>query len=274
MSKGKPQTIFSFHGVIAILLLGFVVNGAHAVPSFARQTHLECMTCHVSWPELTPTGRQFKLNGYTLGDQLRLPFAGMLQVSRTSTINVDPRATDNFQKDRDVVLQQASVFMSGKLTDHIGAFTQWSYDGVAHHSSIDNVDIRYANRMMGGEGEQSLIYGFTLHNNPMVQDIYNSGPTWSFPFASSSVAVSPNASTEIESLGQQVAGLGTYALWRNTLYGELSVYRTADRAFSLLRAGTDRTSDAALKAYNPIGDSLCSVNGVMEYIRPWLALTA
>ncbi|TMH05153.1 MAG: hypothetical protein E6H79_09435, partial [Betaproteobacteria bacterium] len=41
-------------------------EAAHAVPSFARQTGLECMACHVSWPELTSVGRQFKLGAYTL----------------------------------------------------------------------------------------------------------------------------------------------------------------------------------------------------------------
>lgn len=249
MSKTKLLPLFSLLCVAASLVLALTPGTARAVPSFARQTHLDCMTCHVSWPELTPIGRQFKLNGYTLGDQLRLPFAGMLQVSRTSTSSVDPRSPDNFQKDKEVVLQQASVFMAGKLADHVGAFTQWTYDGVAHHSSIDNVDIRYADKT--GENNRELIYGLTLHNNPMVQDVYNTGPAWGFPFASSPVAVTSNAATAIESLGQQVAGLGAYGLWRNTLYGELSAYRTADGAFSAIRAGTDTSSDAALKSYNP-----------------------
>ncbi|MEJ2687039.1 MAG: cytochrome C, partial [Gammaproteobacteria bacterium] len=39
---------------------------ANAVPSFARQTGLACMACHTVFPELTPFGRTFKLNGYTL----------------------------------------------------------------------------------------------------------------------------------------------------------------------------------------------------------------
>jgi hypothetical protein len=249
MSKRKLRTISSLLGVTAALAMALAPSFAHAVPSFARQTNMDCTTCHVSWPELTPTGRQFKLNGYTLGDRRLLPIAGMLQVSRSSSRNVDPASPDNFQDDRDVVLQQASIFMSGKLADHVGAFTQWTYDGVAHHSSIDNVDIRYANRI--GEDDRALIYGATLHNNPMVQDIYNTGPAWGFPFASSAVAVTPNAATAIESLGQQVAGLGAYGLWHNKLYGEVSLYRTADEAFSVLRAGTDRSSDAALKGYNP-----------------------
>ena len=40
---------------------------ADAVPSFARQTGYYCSTCHTVQPELTPFGRQFKLNGYTQG---------------------------------------------------------------------------------------------------------------------------------------------------------------------------------------------------------------
>jgi hypothetical protein len=222
---------------------------ANAVPAFARQTGLECTSCHVSWPELTPTGRQFKLNGYTLGERQSFPLAGMLQLSRTSTAKANPANAGDFPRDGDVVVQQASVFVAGKISDHVGAFTQWTYDGIDHRASIDNVDLRYANRI--DIAKQALIYGFTLHNNPTVQDVFNTGPAWGFPFGSSSVAIAPNASTAIESLGQQVAGTGAYALWANTLYGEFSSYRTADREFSLLRTGTDRSSDAALKGNNP-----------------------
>jgi hypothetical protein len=223
---------------------------SHAVPAFARQTDLDCTACHVSWPELTPTGRQFKLNGYTLGDRQSVPLAGMLQISRTSTKSVDPSAPDQFPKDRDVVVQQASLFAAGKITDHLGAFTQWTYDGVAHHSSIDNVDIRYA--LHFGEGDHKLITGVTLNNNPTVQDVYNTVPAWGFPFASSPVAVAPNASTIIDgALSQQVAGLGVYALWNNLVYGEITAYRTADKALSILRAGVPRDEAAALDGSNP-----------------------
>lgn len=222
---------------------------AHAVPSFARQTKLDCMSCHVSWPELTPTGRQFKLNGYTFGEQLRLPVAGMVQFSRTSTINVDPRSPDNFPRNNEPLLQQASIFFSGKLSEHAGVFSQLTYDGLEHHVAVDNVDLRYANRL--ASATQTLLYGFTLHNNPMMQDVYNTGATWGFPFASSPVAVVPNASPAIEGLGQQVVGLGAYALWKSLLYGEFSLYRTSDGIFSPLRFGTDRGSAAALKGYNP-----------------------
>src|SRR5689334_8258834 len=49
-------------GLLALSSAG----NALGVPSFARQTGLECTSCHLSWPELTSVGPQFKLGGYTL----------------------------------------------------------------------------------------------------------------------------------------------------------------------------------------------------------------
>ena len=36
------------------------------IPAFSRQTGLACSSCHYQFPQLTPFGRLFKLNGYTL----------------------------------------------------------------------------------------------------------------------------------------------------------------------------------------------------------------
>jgi hypothetical protein len=249
LTTTTTQSTGTVRWAVGFILLAAVAN-AHAVPSFARQTDLECTVCHLSWPELTPTGRKFKLNGYTLGDRQTWPVAGMIQASRTSTSNVDPTASDQFPDDKKGVLQQASVFVAGKITDHSGVFAQWTYDGVENHGGVDNVDLRYANTI--GAAEKGLLYGFTLHNNPTVQDVYNTVPAWGFPFASSSVAVAPNASTMIDGgLAQQAAGLGAYFQWKKTLYGELSAYRAADHAFSLLSSGQDRSQLGTLKGYNP-----------------------
>ncbi len=233
----------------AILTLG-IANDAGAVPSFARQTGLECTSCHLSWLELTPTGRQFKLTGYTQGDRQPIPLAGMLQVSRTSTKEINSNVPDAFVDDKSVKLQQASLFLSTKYTDHIGSFIQWTYDGIAHHSSIDNADIRYADRVGGKDND--LIYGFTLNNSPTVQDVYNTVPVWGFPYASSSVSIEPNASTLLEEgLAQQVAGMGAYFMWNKTVYGELSTYHTANKFFSVLKAGVADEEAAKLDGFNP-----------------------
>jgi hypothetical protein len=249
--------------VAALLLAPALV---HAVPSFARQTGLECVSCHLSWLELSSVGREFKLGGYTLmkevkeerpwlpmqtdGPPPRLPLAAMLQLSATNTNSTAGADPSNFPRNNSVALQQFSLFYAGRIAEHVGAFAQWTYDGVDHHSSIDNVDLRYANHVKR-EGTD-LTYGLTLNNNPTVSDIYNTTPAWGFPFASSSVAVAPNAAVLLDGgLGQQVVGLGAYTLWNKTLYAEIAAYRTADRTFSVFRAGTDKATDAVLDGYAP-----------------------
>jgi hypothetical protein len=248
------------------VLLATGAERARAVPSFARQTGFECTTCHLSWPELTSVGRQFKLGGYTLlrettgerpwlptpGDDRppKLPLAAMVQASITDTRGTSDAPPENFPRNDDLVLQQLSVFYSGRIVDHVGAFTQWTYDGVAHHSSVDNVDLRIAGRYQGGGSDVG--YGITVNNSPTVSDLYNSTPVWGFPYASSSVAVAPNAATLIDGgLAQQVVGLGGYALWSQSVYTEAAAYRTADGAFSVFRAGTDKSTDAVLDGVAP-----------------------
>lgn len=236
-----------------LLLAGAAVGlgcaSAHAVPSFARQTNLDCVSCHLSWLELTSTGRQFKLAGYTWGERSEIPLlAGMVQVSRTQT-RKPGEEDEQRDNDRKVVLQEAALFAAGKLTQHSGIFAEVAYEGVERKTAVDAVDLRYARQL--GEGDTGTLYGFTLNNNPTIQDVYNTVPAWGFPFAGSEVAPGPNAATMIESLGQQVVGIGAYAQWRKTIYAEVSAYRTADRAFSLLRAGHDHDESAVLRGTNP-----------------------
>ena len=62
--------VFGAAGACAVLVTGIVLASkpASALPSFARQTGQPCATCHNgAFPQLTPFGRQFKLNGYTAG---------------------------------------------------------------------------------------------------------------------------------------------------------------------------------------------------------------
>src|SRR5665213_654716 len=59
-------------GALALLIIGslalvLATPSAEALPSYARQTGQQCAACHNGFPELTPYGRLFKLNGYTFG---------------------------------------------------------------------------------------------------------------------------------------------------------------------------------------------------------------
>jgi hypothetical protein len=121
---------------------------------------------------------------------------------------------------------QMSLFLGEEITPRLGTFLQFTYSAPDGSFGIDNMDIRYANQ--GKLAGKELIYGLSLNNNPTVQDVWNTTPAWGFPWASSSVAPTPTAATLIDGgLGQQVAGLGGYALWNNRIYGEISGYRSA-----------------------------------------------
>lgn len=216
------------------------------VPSFSRQTGLACSACHYQFPQLTPFGRQFKLNGYTLtslstigqpGDSagresLKLatipPLAAMVVTGLTQTARSQPgaqNATVSFP-------QQLSLFVAGAITPNLGIFSQFTYAAADGGIGIDNVDLRWAKH--ASVANRDMLFGLTLHNNPTVQDVWNTAPAWSFPFMSSDVAPSPAASTLIDGgLGQQVAGLGAYSLYNGTLYTELTAYRSAPQGAPL-----------------------------------------
>ena len=88
MSVTRTPSLLTLVLLFAALLLA-MPPAAQAVPSFAKQTGLQCEACHVGafGPQLTQFGRQFKLNGYTLsdGNDHFPPLAAMALTSFTHT---------------------------------------------------------------------------------------------------------------------------------------------------------------------------------------------
>jgi hypothetical protein len=248
------RRIFSF--AIALGFAGcLAAPAAMAIPLFARQTGQNCNACHVSFPELTPYGRYFKLSGYTLGKRTEIPLAMMAQVGVSSTNHNN--LADGTQVDPDnheLKLQAASLFTGGKVTDHLGAFIQWTYDGIAHHSSSDNDDLRLVNESVAPGGkEPDLIYGLDVNNNPTLEDVWNSTPAWGYPYTTSATAVTgvPFATLIDGGLAQLSAGIGGYVFWKQSVYFDLTAYRTADGPFSAFRAGQAQADRIAMDGYNP-----------------------
>jgi hypothetical protein len=268
---GLRRLIFSAFAVGVCLV---ATAPSWAVPSFARQTGMTCAACHTIFPELTPFGREFKLNGYvldnikqvtgidtsnrsTLALNILAPFSLMAQISYTHTGAALPDSSlaGALAKDGDVLFpQQVSFFYAGKIADELGAFIQLTYDGVGDSFGFDNTDIRYAHHLsFGGTNgsDHSMILGVTLNNNPTVQDVWNTTPAWGFPYSSSSVAPSAITSTKIDSgaggFGQHVAGLGVYAWFDDHYYAELTLYTSAVRggAHPLDSTNSTVTSGAA-----------------------------
>jgi len=79
----------TLHAMLAPIALVLVIltfaRPASAVPSFARQTGYTCSQCHTTPPELTPLGRQFKLNGYTItGMPASFAYSNLWRMSASS----------------------------------------------------------------------------------------------------------------------------------------------------------------------------------------------
>lgn len=208
--------------VIGLLLGALGLSGsAHAIPSFARQTGMECLACHTIFPQLTPFGREFKLGGYLLSDGQKKkwpPLAAGIQFSRTTVAEQDEEVPERR------IPQSISLYYGGKIAGQIGTFTQVSYTEEMQKVFLDMADIRYANR--GFAGGIPLTYGLTLNNMPTLQDVWNSTPAYMFPYEPQAIAPSPAAELGLSSpLTMQVAGLGIYAYWNNRIYAEFTGYR-------------------------------------------------
>ncbi len=245
-----------------------------AVPSYARQTGLACSGCHYTPPELNPAGRRFKLMGYVdKADETKvikaegskktaplellasLPLSVMLDASFTSIKSPVPTTQNgNVEFPQDI-----SLFLSGAWTSHVGSFVQVTYDTQDDHFSMDNTDVRYANTTKLGGKE--LVYGLDFNNNPTVEDLWNSTPAWSYPWVASDFAPTPNASPIINGgLGQDVAGVGAYAMWNNHLYFDAALYRSQ-------HVGSAQP--------NPGAGAGTNIRGVAPYWRAaWQQLTA
>lgn len=285
---------------------------AQALPSFARQTGQPCGTCHTDYPGLTPFGRLFKLNGYTTGggkyrttifpswsapDKALAAYAkktggenansnGQPNTSNTWVPPISMMAIVGYthtQKDQamlspyhandNVVVSPLSFFYGGAITDHIGLFSQVTYNNAPPGGSAidpttgiavpptdpcwncewawDNTDLRYANTAtLGG---MDVIYGITANNSPTVQDPWNTTPAWGFPYAGSNVAPGPAAATLIDgTYAQYVGGAGGYAFIDNLVYLELTGYRTLD-----------------FKTLPKLGEDPFGVPGLFDRIAPY-----
>lgn len=230
MGAGTP----SLYRLIAaagfsVLLGGLFASPAQAVPSFSDQTGDPCTACHVGGfgPQLTAHGRQFKLSGYVDGTQARkLPLlSGMVEASFTKTDRKqDSAPAPGFDGNDNTAIDQASLFVAGRIYDRVGLFSQTTWDGVGHHWAWDNTDLRY-----GREAELAGVdttFGVTFNNNPTVTDPYNTTPAWGFPYAASKLAPTPAAAPLLQgALAQRVIGPTAYALIDDKIYVEGGFYR-------------------------------------------------
>jgi hypothetical protein len=223
----------------AVAIVAIAATPAAALPSYARQTGLACGACHTAFPQLTPTGRRFKLLGYTqsapgtkpLGtDGWVPPVSAMTIFGYTHTATPMNTTGSPLWPNDNVELQQASLFYGGAFTEHTGAFVQATYagpqfGGVPGQVTWDNLDLRYANQT--SVGGMPVIYGLSINNDPTVQDPWNSTPAFGYPFVASNLANTPGAKTLLDNaFAAHVLGVTGYVFINDMFYLEGGAYGT------------------------------------------------
>ena len=245
----EKQKITYYSDLLFILfLLGIAALAisptAQAVPSMSRQTGAACNSCHTTafGPNLNPNGREFKLNGYVWdngnNDTYIPPVSGMVMGSFTNTKqNQSPQpGPSGFNANNNFAFDQASLFYAGKIWDKIGAFSQWTYDGVNDNLFMDNTDVRFANQI--DLFDQDVVYGISANNKPTVQDLWNTTPAWGFPYVSSHLTPAPAAATMLDggvsgiNTGQ-VGGATFYTMINKLLYIEAGGYGSFSQSFMI-----------------------------------------
>lgn len=233
-------------GALVVATLS-IAAPAEALPSYARQTGQQCAACHNGFPELTPYGRLFKLNGYVFGGgQSDLPALAMMWIpsfTHTDSDQAGGAAPHYGVNNNFAIPQSGSLFYGGAIYSPLGlgTFSQATYDTVNRRFTWDNTDIRWAkSTTLGGE----TVFGLSLNNNPSVTDVWNSTPAWGYPFLTSELAPTHSTSTMIEgAFAQQVVGLNAYAFWNRLVYAEFGLYSTLtkgmDSALGVNPTGTD-----------------------------------
>jgi len=236
----NPLRLARWSGIGLLTAVTLGAGPAFALPSFSVQTGEDCTSCHVGGfgPQLTQHGRIFKLQGYGATQSWQrwskapeAPLAAMAVANyiRTAKDQTDPPA-DHTNRNDNVSLQEAAIFLAGRISDSVGAFAQATYSGIDRKMSLDNVDVRFAREVKFGE--RDAVIGASVNNNPTVQDVWNSTPAWGYPYTSADLALSPSAAPLIAGgLEQQVIGGSGYVWFDDHIYAELGGYRSLSDNF-------------------------------------------
>jgi len=239
-------------------------------------------------PELTPFGRRFKLNGYTLttrpalvndiDDYKRntvwltdLPGVAILAQIGYDHYDRAPPDTGNpypahAQSDTYQFPDQFSLVYAGAISDRVGGWLQLTYNGQAGSVGIDNIDLRYSDHTVNN----SWLWGITANNYLTFQDVWNGFGSYALPnfntvtLWSGGVAGAGLSGPIINALGPgTVGGIGAYAFYNDSLYFEFSEYHSA------LAGGASPTTDSASLAANGGAVDRFAPYARIAYERDW-----
>ncbi len=125
----------------ASVLSSMLITEAQAVPAFARQTGMACVSCHAdTFPALNSFGRSFKAQGYTMrgaaplieGEDLSMP--ADLKASLITKLRYEMKASD----DRGEVQwpDEAALLIGGRAAENIGFLLEAGLGPQAGHTDL------------------------------------------------------------------------------------------------------------------------------------------
>lgn len=240
-------------------LLALTTTQAAALPAYAMQTGEACSACHVGafGPQLTPFGREFKMQGYTMraGDKFTAPVSAMAVFSWVNTAK-DQQAppADHYGLNNNGGLDEASLFLAGGYGKHFGSFAQVTFDGVGRGIAWDNMDLRAVEQteLYG----KDLVLGLSVNNNPGIQDPFNTLAAWGFPYTDSDLMPGPDASPIMQGgLEMSVLGANAYAWWDDSVYAEAGVYWMPGHGF-----------------FQAVGQDPSDAGGILDGAAPYFRL--
>jgi hypothetical protein len=239
---------------LTIAVTALTATEAAAVPAFAVQTGEPCQACHVGGfgPQLTPFGREFKLQGYTLRkNSFNIPISAMVVASYLQTSKPQNPPPPGYSSNDNWALDQVSFFFAGGFGDHLGAFVQGTYDGVAKNWHWDNLDVRATTTAKVAGADVTL--GASVNNAPTVQDAWNTLPAWGYPYTSSTLAPGPSTSPLLNgALAQTSLGVTGYAWINSEFYLEGGAYFSPGSG-TLSSLGVDPTNPGSINGAAPYG---------------------
>ena len=129
--KNKKNSLYSSSCLLASVLLiasAFYSQMVNAVPAFARQTDMPCVSCHFqNFPALNAFGRIFKADGYTMsGSQTKIE--GDNDLSMPGILNASVITKIRYQLDEQVDENrgevqwpdEAALLVGGRASEKIG----------------------------------------------------------------------------------------------------------------------------------------------------------
>jgi hypothetical protein len=239
---------------LATILTVLAATNAAAVPAFAIQTGEPCQACHVGGfgPELTPLGREFKLQGYTLRtNTFNLPFSVAVTASYLNTMKSQNPPPAGFAGNDNLALDQVNFFFAGGFGQHLGAFVQATYDGISKAWTWDNLDVRAVDTFKVKDTDVTV--GASFNNSPTVQDAWNTLPAWGYPYTSSELAPTPATSPLLSgALAQTTVGITGYAWINSEFYIEGGAYWSPSASL-LTHLGVDPTDPGDIRGAAPYG---------------------